>query len=98
MKAASPTKVNRRCRAHTRDQHGAEPVGGVPEPGDDQQDAEDFRDIAGSIRQVADQQQVNAEEDQTDVPDGVVRVDGAHRPAGSPSSPSARTSWMIATR
>jgi hypothetical protein len=59
------------------DKHGSEPVGEVSETGNDEQDAEDSWDEIGSIRQEAEQQQVNAEEDKTDVPDRVVGIDRA---------------------
>src|SRR5688572_6792758 len=60
-------------------QHCNEPVGDVSKPGDHKQYAEDLRHEAGAIREVADQQQMDAEQDQANEPDRVVRINCAQR-------------------
>ena len=62
-----------------RDEHCNEPVDDISQPSDHKQDAEDFRHETGSVREVADQQQMNPEDDQANEPDRAVRVNCAQR-------------------
>ena len=91
-------------------QHGAEGVDHIAEAVDGEQDAEQLGDVAGPEREVADQQQVQPEQQQAGVPDVAERLDRRERlrlqlfrrgtTAGRRSLPSSRgtaTSWLMAT-
>lgn len=73
----------------TRGQHSAESIHEVPEPGNHQEDAENPRHETAAIGQVADQQQVDAEENEADHQIALKETNARIAWSGPPRSASA---------
>ena len=79
-------------------EHGAETVDEVADSGDDEQDPDDLGDEPGPVGEVADQEQVDAEQDETGVPDVLKESMDRWAWSGLSRLGSTPASWLTATR